>query len=72
MELWQFWTLIGAIFASTLFAGFSVYAFSSWRLHMKQKRILNSLFSEVIEKVETDIQFRDIVGNITKDGKDND
>lgn len=70
MELWQFWTLIGVNFVSVLFATFSVYAFSMWRAHVKRKRMMESLFGQVLEKVETDIQFRDIVGNLNKDGND--
>lgn len=70
MELWQFWTLAGVNFVSVLLASFSLYAFSSWRASVKKRRLIESLFGQVLEKVETDIQFRDIVRDIKKDGND--
>jgi hypothetical protein len=70
MELWQFWTLAGVNFVSVLLASFSIYAFSAWRSNRKKRKLLESLFGQVLEKVETDIQFRDIVGNLKKDGND--
>jgi uncharacterized protein YggT (Ycf19 family) len=70
MELWQFITLALVNVASVIIGTIIIFAFTAWSNNRKKRKLLESLFGQVLEKVETDIQFRDIVGNISKDGRD--
>jgi Flp pilus assembly protein TadB len=70
MELWQFWVLAGINAASVFLSTIALFMYSMWSNNRKKRKLLESMFEQVLEKVETDIQFRDIVGKLNKDGND--
>lgn len=70
MELWQFGVLALINFLSVFAASVTLFAYTMWSNNRKKRKLLENLFGQVLEKVETDIQFRDIVGKLNKDGND--
>lgn len=61
-----------ANFISVFFAVVTINAVREYKETKKKQEFLEKMFGQLIEKAETDVQFRNIMGwNFMKDGRDN-
>ena len=65
--------ILGAVnFLSVLFAVFIISAVREYKEAKRKSEFLEKMFGQLIEKAETDVQFRNIMGwNFMRDGRDN-
>jgi hypothetical protein len=65
--------ILGTVnFLSVLFAVFIISAVREYKEAKRKSEFLEKMFGQLIEKAETDVQFRNIMGwNFMRDGRDN-
>ncbi len=65
--------IIGAVnFLSVFIAVFVMSAISAYKETKRKNEFLEGMFGQIIQKAETDIQFRNIMGwNFMRDERDN-